>query len=138
MLRKVTVLAGLVIIGVGFFNCHTLKNLDKEVFKINQAYYQPWIVSEDEKGTDIIVELSDVEEAVDFDSIVFRGVRMKAFAEQKERTVELKSILPAGKSRIIDLENHVVNLPDQLIYHFQGKRVSYPLKITERKSDKIY
>jgi hypothetical protein len=138
MLRKVIVLVISAIVSLFVWTCCSLKNVNKEAFKIKEAYYQTWIVSENEKGTDIMLELTKVDKGVIFDSIVFRGVRLKAFIIRQDNIVELKSILPAGKSRITNLEIHPVNLPDQLIYHYKGKRMSYPLKMIERKATKFY
>jgi hypothetical protein len=138
MLRKVIlfVIPGMVWLIV--CDCLSMKNVNKEAFIIKEAYYQTWVVSNDEKGTDIMLELTRVDKGILFDSIVFRGVRLKAFITRQDSIVELKSILPVGKSRISNLESQAVNLPDQLIYHYRGKRVSCPLKMIERKATRLY
>jgi hypothetical protein len=138
MLRKVIALFISIMVWSSHIACHSVKDINQEAFKIKQAYYQAWIVSEDEKGTDILLELTKADKAIVFDSIVFRGVRLKAFATRHNNKVELKSILPVGISRIINLKNQVVNLPDQLIYHYHGKRMSCPLKMIKRKATKFY
>jgi hypothetical protein len=137
MLRKVIISAGSGAIFLSLLACISMKNHDVKAFNIKKAYYQSWVVSELEKGTDIILELSDVDPEAVFDSIVFRGVRLKTFAAIHNNEVELKSILPVGISRLkIDFE--VVGLPDQLIYHFRGERKSYLLKSIERKNTRFY
>ncbi len=138
MLRGVYIVGA--VVGYLFFGsgCLSLKESGNKLFSVKEAYYQFWVVRDNEKGTNIVLELRRVKKGVTFDSIVFRGVRMKAFTEEKNKTVELKSILPVGKSRIINLEVQPVNLPDQLIYHYRGKRLSYPLKMIERKEPRIY
>ena len=110
---------------------------DLEAFKVSDAYYQTWVVSNNEKGTNIILILNDVHEGVEFDSIVFRGIRLKAFATNKNNEVSIKSILPSGASRI-KLDFKVVNLPDQLIYHFQGERKFFLLQKIGQKSSQFY
>ncbi len=138
MLIKVTNLIVTGAILLSLETCHSVKNLNQHGFEIRQAYYQSWVVSENEKGTNVMLELTKADEGIVFDSIVFRGVRLKAFTTRKGDNVEIKSILPVGKSRIIGLENKVVNLPDQLIYHYHEKRMSCPLKITGGKPTRLF
>jgi hypothetical protein len=137
MLRKVIIQIFFVFPFISFSECRSVKHFSPDQFKIKKAYYQPWVVSENEKGTDIMLELTKADNGVVFDSIVFRGVRLKAFTTIKNKGVELKSILPAGISRI-KIESQVVGLPDQLIYHDHGERKSCPLTKIERKRTKYY
>jgi hypothetical protein len=118
-------------------DCSSMKYPNPEVFKLSNAYYQTWVVSDDGKGTDIVLTLKDVHEGVEFDSIVFSGIRFKAFTTKSNNEVSIKSILPSGASRI-KLNSKVVNLQDQLIYHFQGERKSFLLQKIEQKSSQFY
>lgn len=118
-------------------DCSSMRNHNPEPFNVKEAYYQSWVVSDDEKGTDIVLTMNDVKQGVEFDSIVFRGVRMRAFVTQNNYKVSIKSILPSGKSRI-KMDITVVNLPDQLIYHYHGVRISYPFKTIKGKMTKFY
>jgi len=137
MLRNV--ITSFILIGIWLFLSagNTMKSNSPEPFKIKKAYYQPWLVSNDEKGTDIILILNRVEKGVDFDSIVFRDVRLKAFVTRVNNDINIKSILTSGKSRI-KIASITVNLPDQLIYHFNGERIIYPLTTIERKATKVF
>ena len=137
MLRKVIVWIVLVYSCFSFSECRTMKHLKPEAFKIKRAYYQSWVVSEDEKGTDIMLELKKVDRGVEFDSIVFRGVRLKAFATTHDNEVDLKSILTVGIPRI-KIESQVIDLPDQLIYHYRGERKSFALTNIDRKDTRHY
>jgi|GEM_PF-2410889 len=106
-------------------------------FTVKKAFYQSWVISENEKGTNVVLELTRIRKGVTFDSIIFRGVRMKALVSATKRGAEIKSILPSGKSRIkITIE--VVNLPDQLIYHQEGERKVFFLKDLKRKNTRFY
>jgi len=118
-------------------DCSSMRNHNSEPFNIKEAYYQSWVVSDDEKGTDIVLAMNNVKQGVEFDSIVFRGVRMRAFVTKNNKDVNIKSILPSGSSRI-KLDIKVVNLPDQLIYHYRGERKSYSLKEINGKMTKMY
>jgi hypothetical protein len=107
-------------------------------FKLKKAVYRSWIVSETERGTDVILELSNVKEGIIFDSIIFRGIRLKAFVTPlKKGIIQIKSIIPSGRSRI-RFEFTIVNLPDQLIYHQESERKAIFLKNIRREKTKIY
>jgi hypothetical protein len=133
MLRKVIIIVLFISSGVSLLDCQSMKNYRQAEFKVKSAYYQSWIVSEEEKGTDILLTLSGVREGLVIDSIVFRGVRLKAFVTKENKEVHIKSILTSGISRI-KLEKVVVNLPDQLIYHYKGQRKSFPLTLIGKKT----
>jgi hypothetical protein len=124
-------------VGLVLAGCSFIKHQNPEVFKIKQAYYQSWVISDNEKGADIVLILNIIKDGVEFDSIVFRGMRLKAFVTGDNKEVSIKGILPSGISRL-KLENKVVNLPDQLIYHYKGERKSYFLRMIERKSTRFY
>jgi len=133
MLRKVINIVLFICAGASILDCQSMKYYNQAEFKVKSAYCQSWIVREEEKGTDILLTLSRVKEGVEFDSIVFRGVRLKAFVTKENKEVHIKSILTTGISRI-KIEKVVVNLPDQLIYHYKGERKSYPLTLIGKKT----
>lgn len=137
MLRKVTIIVPFIVAMVLLISCNLIKQNNHKAFRIKEAYYQSWVVSDDEKGTDILLTLGDVKKGVEFDSIVFRGVRLRAFATGTNDEVSLKSVLTSGIPRL-KLDKTVVNLPDQLIYRFNGQRKSCLLNGIERKSTKFY
>lgn len=106
-------------------------------FKVKRSFYQSWIIGENEKGTDIVLELTRIKKGVTFDSLIFRGIKVEAFVTTLKKGVEIKGIIPSGKSRIkIDYE--VVNLPDQLIYHQNGKKREFLLKSIRRGKTRVY
>jgi hypothetical protein len=137
MLRKVIISFLFGTVWLSLLACDTMKGKNTEAFKIKGAYYQTWVVSDNEKGTDIILIIKKVQDGVAFDSIVFRGVRLKAFVTRDNKGVNIKSVLTSGKSRL-HIQGQVVNIPDQLIYHFHGERKSYPLKTIKPKATKFY
>lgn len=126
------------IIESSFVSCSSLLNqVSGKPFKVKRAFYQSWIISDEEKGTDIIVELSGIKKGVAFDSLIFRGVKLKAYSTPVKNGVELKGIIPSGKSRI-KMKYEAVNLPDQLIYHDNGERKELLLKNIRREKTRIY
>jgi hypothetical protein len=122
---------------VSFFvtNCSVVKNKNAKVFNVEDAYYQSWMYSTEEKGTDIMVYLSNVQDEVEFDSLIFRGVSLPVFVSENNMDVVLKSILNTGISKI-SVVKKPAGKPDQLIYYFKGSKYSYPLKNIRRKEMK--
>jgi hypothetical protein len=112
-------------------SCCVLKK-EKSMFHLKGAWYQSWIKSENEKGTNICVELSEVQPGVEFDSIIFRSRRLPLFMTMEKGTIRLTSVLTSGISRI-SIESTVTNYPDQLLYKYLGKRHVYPIKEFRRK-----
>ena len=120
---------------IGFnsgYNC-----CKKDPFKIKKAYYQSWVMSQEEEGTDVILIITAIDKGITFDSIIFRGVKLEAFKTLGKKELQLKSILPGGKSRI-QIGFDVVNLPDQLIYRHNGERKIFYLNSILRKKTRYY
>ena len=109
-----------------FLNCNTIQQ-EKASFKLEDAYYQPWVINDNEKGTDVIIELTHVAKEITFDSIVFRGVQLPVFLLEGKDKLILKSKLYVGLARlpIASKPNHK---PDQLIYIYMGRKYSFLLK----------
>jgi hypothetical protein len=136
---KYFLLLALLIVYSGTKACHPLSGMhpSDNSFNVKKARYQSWIIGENEKGTNIVLELTRVKKGVTFDSIIFRGIKLKAFITTLKKGVEIKGIIPSGKSRIkIDYE--VVNLPDQLIYQRNGEKRKFLLKNIRRETTRVY
>lgn len=112
--------------------CSVVSKNGNSLFKIKDAYYQSWMVNENEKGTTIIVELSNVKSGVEFDSLVFRGNRLSVATNIDGDKLILTSILNVGIERLI-VDKKPVNLPDQLIYRSNDKKYSNPIPFFKRK-----
>jgi len=105
-------------------------------FHIEEAYYQSWYKSENEKGTTIYFRLSDVKLGIRFDSLVFRGNELPLVAEIQGNEVKLTGQLNIGNTRIAN-KKELNNSQDQLLVKYQGKRFVYPVKL-DRKEMKYY
>jgi hypothetical protein len=117
--------------------CSCLQCPDNKLFVVKDAYYQSWVVAENEHGTDIFVEIADIKNGVTFDSIVFRGLRLPVVIEKKDSLVILKCIISTPLSKIF-IKNEFVGKPDQLIYHYNGISHSQALKELRRKNMRYY
>lgn len=137
MKRKYQILSILLISFIFFSMCTLRKSSAGNLFDIKDAFYQSWVISEKEKGTNINLEIINVKKGVVFDSIIFRGLRLPVFVEEKEGIVHLKSIINIEMSRI-KLESKVTGKPDQLIYHYQDTQHSYILKKIRREKMKYF
>jgi hypothetical protein len=118
-------------------NCSSMKNMDEILFAVKDAYYQSWIVSENEKGTNIVIEITNKNKGVVFDSIIFRNKKLPIFSTEKEGVLYLKSILTVEQSRIL-LNSEPADEPDKILYYYHGTRRSYDLKDLRRLEMKYY
>ncbi len=117
--------------------CNTVKNSSDFPFTLQDAFYYSWVAGEDEKGTDIFIELNKLSATIDFDSLIFRGVRLPVFTDQQGDRIVLKAILPAGISRI-KIEPVPDPRPNQLIYMVDGQKHSFLLEEIRREKLKQY
>jgi hypothetical protein len=117
--------------------CSFVKSSGEKYFEIKDAYYQSWVSRENEKGTNIFIEIKNIKEGTVFDSIIFRGLSLPVFSEEKNGIIYLKSIINVGISKI-QIESKVTNLPDQLIYTYQGIKHNFKLKNIRREKMKYY
>lgn len=136
MKRKFPTQSYLLILLFIVFGCSILKNHKKKLFNVKDAYYQSWMVSEQEKGTNIYILITDIENEIVFDSIIFRGVQMPVRIETKEGTTILKSTLHAETTRI-ENNNTPTSKPNQIIYRHKEVKHSYMLE-TIRREDMKY
>jgi hypothetical protein len=120
-----------------FASCKCFQNSDSKLFAIKEAYYQSWVIDENEKGTNIFIEIKDVANGVVFDSIVFRGLRLPVTSEIKDSLVVLKSAITSPLSKIF-IKNEYVDQPNQLIYRYNGVKHHMVIKELNRKSIKYY
>jgi hypothetical protein len=79
------------------------------------------------KGTDIVIQLINVQQEVIFDSLVFRGIQLPVFIQKKDDVVTIKTVLSFDDTKL-SIDKKVTHKPDQLLYMFQGKRYSFSLK----------
>ena len=113
-------------------SCQTIGKINSMPFRINSSYYQSWVMSEKERGIDIVLRITCLQKGIEFDSIVFNGVKLPAFITKEKGGIILKSILPIGLSRI-RIGSEVTGEPDQLIYRIKGERKTYLLSNLKRK-----
>ncbi len=118
-------------------SCQTINKKNRTPFRINSSYYQPWVMSEKERGIDIVLRINCLQKGIEFDSIVFNGVKLPAFITKEKSDLIIKSILPIGLSRI-RIGSEVTGERDQLIYRIKGERKTYLLINLERKETKSY
>jgi hypothetical protein len=117
--------------------CSSLRNANDKFFTLKNAYYQSWMINNNDKGTNIYIELTDVKPGVEFDSVVFRGIKIPVFIDEKDSITKLKSIL----YRDLDIffkNQKVSNLPDQLIYHYHNSKYSFKLDTIRRINMRYY
>ncbi len=115
-------------------NCGITKN-DRAPFDVKEVYYQSRINNKEEISTDIMIHLNKVRQGVQFDSLIFRGIRLPVFAIEENSVVVLKGLLSTGIAKL-PVETEYVGKPDQLIYTFKGSKRSVLLKNIQRREMK--
>ena len=115
---------------VKFISSHNL-------FSISDVYYYSWMLGEDERATDIIIEISNPGESVEFKSITYRGIEVPVSITEKGKTLIVKGTINTGKSTIENLQFTVTGEPDKIDYMYKGSQHSYPL-INIRREDTRY
>lgn len=119
------------------YGCNIRNGSNINYFQVKDAFYQSWVLNENEKGTNIILKMENVDKNIVFDSLIFRGVMLTVSISFENDQVILKSVLPVGISRI-ETKNKLVQKPDQLLYKYFGIRGFYPLKDIRREKGKYF
>lgn len=119
------------------YGCNIRNGANIPYFQVKDAFYQSWVLSENEKGTNIILKMEKVDKNIVFDSLIFRGVMLKVSISFENDQVILKSVLPVGITRI-ETKNKLVQKPDQLLYKYFGTKGFYPLKNIRREKGKYF
>lgn len=120
-----------------FSTCVTLFNSEHELFKIKDIYYQSWVVRDLEKGTDVIIEMQNLDEQVEFTSLTFRGIEVDVNVKQEGSRTIVKGTINTGPSLIEDYEYKSTGSDNMIKYKYRGKEFSYPLKNIERESTRF-
>lgn len=118
-------------------SCVTLSNSEHDLFRLHDIYYQSWMVKDLEKGTDVFLELRDVDEGVEFTSLVFRGIEVKVSSAFDGRKTIVKGTINTGPSLIENYEYEVKGGDDIIKYTYHGKEFSYPVKNIRREKTRF-
>jgi hypothetical protein len=122
----------------GSLTCVSQKKAAIVPFEVLSTTYYSWVAGESEKGTTVEIHLANVASEVQFDSIVFR--KMKVPVRMAQNTGERKTltaVFPSGESRL-QVETQGSSQHNQLIYSYKGeKRVQF-LKTVSREKMKYY
>ena len=137
MLKNPILIFTFLLIVLYLTDCKTINNVNNMPFSLKSAYYQSWVLNENERGTDIILMVKNVSQGIRFDSILFRGVKLPVFTSMEKGRIILKSVLPIGRSRL-KTGSEVTGEPDQLIYRINNERKSLLLGTLERKKTRSF
>lgn len=117
--------------------CKVFKNNTSAPFILTDASYFSWVVDENENGTNIKLKLSGVDQGINLDSIIFRGVRLPITITKIDDETVVESILPNGFSRFpVDFVR--VDKSDQLMYRNKGEKCVFLLNEIRREKMVYY
>jgi hypothetical protein len=122
-------------ITVIFLGCATTQQLEKNHFTIKSATYQSWMKNENEKGTNVKIEMIKIKDGIVFDSIIFRELRNTINVVKIGDSTLLKTTYELG---IPKLENKyfIDKRPDMLIYRLNNVKHYIVIKNWKRESMK--
>ncbi|MCD4768984.1 MAG: hypothetical protein K8R35_02310 [Bacteroidales bacterium] len=121
-----------------FAGCSAKITNSQKPFKVTDVYYYSWMLGEDEKGTDIIIEVTNREASVEFKSITYRGIEVPVSVTEEGRSLIIKGTINTGESTIDNMEYRVTGEPDKINYTNNGSGHSYPLINIRRENSKYY
>lgn len=102
-------------------------------FVMEEASYQTWMETSGNKGTDVVITLTQVNSGVIFDSLVFRGAKVPVSYSFGNDTTMIKANIPAKGSNSPVLPQYI-NEPNQLIYRLEDSRYAVFLKNIKRRN----
>ena len=117
--------------------CKSMSKSALQDFKIIDAYYQSWVINENEKGIDIVIELKNVRSGLEFQSIIFRGLELPISIKKENNTTYLKAAYTIGLSKL-DYKKTPSSKENQLIYQIDKVKKTVLLKEIRRKKTKFY
>ncbi|HDZ41334.1 MAG TPA: hypothetical protein ENH59_06620 [Bacteroidetes bacterium] len=122
------------LIMLGTVSCVTFFNSEHDLFRVHDIYYRSWMLKDMEKGTDVFIEFRELDEDVEFTSLVFRGIEVDVNLISEGRSTIVKGTINTGPSLIENYEYKVTGETDMIKYNYRGKEFSYPLKNIRRES----
>ncbi|HCC71843.1 MAG TPA: hypothetical protein DEQ09_11940 [Bacteroidales bacterium] len=117
--------------------CATFFNSEHELFQVHDIYYQSWVIKNLEKGTDVVIDFRNLDEAVEFTSLVFRGIEVDVSVQPAGKKTIVKGVINTGPSIIENYEYKVSGYEDMIKYRYLGKEFAYPLKNVKRESTRF-
>ncbi|MDT8402484.1 MAG: hypothetical protein RQ743_12380 [Bacteroidales bacterium] len=127
--------AFLILLSAG--SCVALIKSEHNLFHVHDIYYQSWMVRDLEKGTDVFIEFRDLDEDVEFSSLVFRGIEVDLSIVSEGRSTIVKGTINTGPSLIENYEYEVTGETDMIKYTYGGREFSYPLKNIRRENTRF-
>ncbi len=118
-------------------SCATLFTSEHELFQIKDVYYQSWAIKDLEKGTDIIIELSNVDENIEFITLIFRDIEVDVNVTTEGRKTIVKGTINTGPSLIENYEYDEAISDDMIKFKYMGSEFSYPIKNIRREKTKF-
>ena len=119
--------------------CSVIIHKNYSLFGVRDAKYQSWMREKDLKGTDIILELINVDTNVEFKKITFRSVTVPVYIlSQKGNVTIIKGVINAGPSLLEDEERTNTDSDNMLIYTYKDQEFSFPLKNIRRLKTMFY
>ncbi|MDZ7739957.1 MAG: hypothetical protein U5K32_13010 [Bacteroidales bacterium] len=124
-MRSIKILSVIIMFTV-ISGCSALLKTEHELFRIQDVYYQSWMVRDIEKGTDVIIELKNLDADVEFTSLVFRGLEVDVTSSSEGSKTVIKGTINTGPSIIENYDYKPGGPFDIIRYVYRGNEYDYP------------
>ena len=120
-----------------FNSCRTVRSNRMPDFHIKNSSYQSWFVSPQNKGTDVVVVVSNVKPGVQFKSIIFRGIEVPVHKRILSNKIVLKATFSPGIAKL-HYKSKINRKSNQLKYKIGNKERIILLNNLIRKKNKYF
>lgn len=83
-----------------FMGCKTIHTHRMPDFQLKESYYQSWVVSPQNKGTDIVLKLKYINPNIKFKSIIFRGREVPVQSFIQRNKIVLKAAFTSSTAKL--------------------------------------
>jgi len=116
------------VFALALFSCQALRHNNPAPFKVMDALYYSWFVTENERGTNVELTLTNLRGTLQFEAIVFRNMKIPLVTIISEDSVVLKGVLPGPESILPD-RTELSTGPDRLLFNHNGDSTSVNIDI---------
>ena len=108
---------------MAFFSCQAIRHNNEAPFRVKDALYYSWFVNEKERGTNVVITLSNLKGTLQFEAVVFRNMKIPVATIISSDSVILKGVL-TGPESVLEDRSELSTGQDRLLYILDGDTAS--------------
>ncbi|HUS86752.1 MAG TPA: hypothetical protein VMW76_05895 [Bacteroidales bacterium] len=138
MKQKKVTLPAIIASALLLVSCVVTLNREHMLFRIEDIFYQSWMIDENIKGTDVVVTLRDADPDLEVISIVYSGIKVPVSKTAEGGRMIIRGVINPGLSLTEPNLYETTDLSDRIIYSYKGEESFYPLVNIRRENMKYY